>query len=48
MFGTMRIALNDNLLRRCPSGDQGRHGARDGHYVLNHVPKSILYLILVW
>jgi STE24 endopeptidase len=48
MFGTMRIALNDNLLRRVsPAGIKAVMGHEMGHYVLNHVPKSILYLILV-
>ncbi len=48
MFGTMRIALNDNLLRRVSlPGIKAVMGHEMGHYVLNHVPKSILYLILV-
>ncbi|HEV7509303.1 MAG TPA: M48 family metallopeptidase [Thermoanaerobaculia bacterium] len=48
MFGTMRIALNDNLLRRVSLGGiKAVMGHEMGHYVLNHVPKSILYLIIV-
>jgi STE24 endopeptidase len=48
MFGTMRIALNDNLLRRVSlAGIKAVMGHEMGHYVLNHVPKSILYLIIV-
>jgi STE24 endopeptidase len=48
MFGTMRIALNDNLLRRVsPAGIKAVMGHEMGHYVLNHVYKAILYLIIV-
>jgi len=52
-FGTtMRITLNDNLLRRgSPEEIQAVMGHEMGHYVLNHVYKSIVYflvLIVVW
>jgi STE24 endopeptidase len=48
MFGTMRIALNDNLLRRVsPGGIKAVMGHEMGHYVLNHLPKSMLYLIVM-
>jgi STE24 endopeptidase len=48
MFGTMRIALNDNLLRRVPpAGIKAVMGHEMGHYVLNHVYKAILYLTIV-
>ncbi len=52
-FGkTMRITLNDNLLRRgSPEEIQSVMGHEMGHYVLNHVYKSIvefLVLIVVW
>ena len=48
MFGTMRIALNDNLLRRVsPAGIKAVMGHEMGHYVLDHVYKAILYLIIV-
>jgi STE24 endopeptidase len=52
-FGTtMRITLNDNLLRRgSPEEIQAVMGHEMGHYVLNHVYKSMLFflvLIVVW
>lgn len=52
-FGkTMRITLNDNLLRRGSSEEiQAVMGHEMGHYVLNHIFKSIiqfLVLIVVW
>ncbi|HKI01888.1 MAG TPA: M48 family metallopeptidase [Thermoanaerobaculia bacterium] len=44
MFGTTRIALNDNLLRRAtPAGVEAVMGHEMGHYVLNHVYKIIFY-----
>ena len=50
--GTMRITLNDNLLRRgSPEEIQAVMGHEMGHYVLNHIYKSIvefLVLIVVW
>jgi STE24 endopeptidase len=49
-FGnTMRITLNDNLLRRgSPEEIQAVMGHEMGHYVLNHVYKSMLfYLVLI-
>ena len=49
---TMRITLNDNLLRRgSPEEIQAVMGHEMGHYVLNHVYKFIVYfliLIVVW
>jgi STE24 endopeptidase len=43
-FGTTRIALNDNLLRRVsPGGIKAVMGHEMGHYVLNHVGKSLFY-----
>jgi STE24 endopeptidase len=49
---TMRITLNDNLLRRgSPEEIQAVMGHEMGHYVLNHVYKGILefmILIIVW
>ncbi len=43
-FGTTRIALNDNLLRRVsPGGVKAVMGHEMGHYVLNHVGKSLFY-----
>lgn len=45
-FGhTMRITLNDNLLRRgSPEEIQAVMGHEMGHYVLNHVYKGLLFL----
>jgi STE24 endopeptidase len=43
LLGTMRISLNDNLLNRCSKAEiESVMGHEMGHYVLNHVPKSIL------
>jgi STE24 endopeptidase len=45
---TMRITLNDNLLRRgSPEEIQAVMGHEMGHYVLNHIYKSILFLSVV-
>jgi STE24 endopeptidase len=48
-FGnTMRITLNDNLLRRgSPEEIQAVMGHEMGHYVLNHVYKSIVFFFLM-
>ena len=48
-FGhTMRITMNDNLLRRgSPEEIQAVMGHEMGHYVLNHVYKFILFLLVV-
>jgi STE24 endopeptidase len=48
-FGkTMRITLNDNLLRRgSPEEIQEAMGHEMGHYVLNHIPKFILFSFVV-
>ena len=48
-FGqTMRITLNDNLLRRGSLEEiEAVMGHEMGHYVLNHVPKTILFLLIV-
>ena len=43
---TMRITLNDNLLRRgSPEEIQAVMGHEMGHYVMNHIPK---YHFLPW
>ncbi len=49
-FGkTMRISLNDNLLQRCtPEEIATTMGHEMGHYVLNHIYKSILFFSLVF
>ena len=48
-FGsTMRITLNDNLLRRAtPEEIQSVMGHEMGHYVLHHIPKDMLYFSFV-
>ncbi|MGA2096351.1 MAG: M48 family metallopeptidase [Candidatus Acidiferrum sp.] len=48
-FGsTMRITLNDNLLRRgSPEEIQSVMGHEMGHYVLHHIPKDVLYFSVV-
>jgi STE24 endopeptidase len=48
-FGsTMRITLNDNLLRRgSPEEIQAVMGHEMGHYVLNHVYNAILFFVIV-
>ncbi|HEY3566831.1 MAG TPA: M48 family metallopeptidase [Thermoanaerobaculia bacterium] len=49
LFGTTRIALNDNLLRRASSRGEieAVMGHEMGHYVLHHVSKSILFFAVV-
>ena len=48
MFGTTRIALNDNLLKRTShAGVEAVMGHEMGHYVLNHVYKGIFYFGVV-
>ena len=48
-FGqTMRITLNDNLLRRgSPEEIQAVMGHEMGHYVLNHIYKDLLFMVVV-
>jgi STE24 endopeptidase len=48
-FGhTMRITLNDNLLRRgSPEEIQAVMGHEMGHYVLNHVYKGMMFFFIV-
>ena len=48
LFGTTRIALNDNLLRRAsPPEVEAVMGHEMGHYVLHHVNKSMLFFGVV-
>lgn len=48
MFGTTRVSLNDNLLRRCSLEEiESVLGHEMGHYVLNHVVKMLLEIGLV-
>jgi STE24 endopeptidase len=45
---TMRITLNDNLLRRgSPEEIQSVMGHEMGHYVLNHIYKSTIFISIV-
>jgi STE24 endopeptidase len=45
---TMRITLNDNLLRRgSPEEIQEVMGHEMGHYVLHHIPKDVLFFFVV-
>ncbi len=48
-FGkTMRITLNDNLLKRgSPEEIRSVMGHEMGHYVLNHIPKTIMFILIV-
>lgn len=48
-FGnTMRITLNDNLLKRGSQEEiQSIMGHEMGHYVLNHIPKDITFFFIV-
>jgi STE24 endopeptidase len=46
---TMRITLNDNLLRRgSPEEIQAVMGHEMGHYVMHHIPKSIFFSAVVY
>jgi len=45
---TMRITLNDNLLRRgSPEEIQAVMGHEMGHYVLNHISKALIFFFIV-
>jgi STE24 endopeptidase len=45
---TMRITVNDNLLRRAsPEEIQAVLGHEMGHYVLNHIPKALTFGLIV-
>ena len=48
-FGsTMRITMNDNLLRRGSQEEiEAVMGHEMGHYVLNHIPKDIEFFLIV-
>jgi STE24 endopeptidase len=47
-LGTMRITLNDNLLKRCSVPEiEAVMGHEMGHYVLNHVFKMILFMSIL-
>jgi STE24 endopeptidase len=47
-LGTMRITLNDNLLKRCSLPEIEAVMAHEiGHYVLNHVFKMLVFLSVI-
>lgn len=48
-FGNiMRITLNDNLLKRgSPEEIQAVMGHEMGHYVMNHIPKSLIFFFIL-
>ena len=49
LFGTTRIALNDNLLNRgSPAEIKAVMGHEMGHYVLNHIYKSLLAMSVIF
>jgi STE24 endopeptidase len=49
LFGTTRIALNDNLLNRCtPAEIKAVMGHEMGHYALNHIYKSLLAMAVIF
>ena len=44
LFGTLRITLNDNLLKRCSLPEiESVMGHEMGHYVLHHLEKGIVF-----
>jgi len=48
-FGqTMRITMNDNLLRRGSLEEiEAVMGHEMGHYILNHIPKAMIFFLVV-
>ncbi|QKG54546.1 M48 family metalloprotease [Hymenobacter sp. BRD67] len=45
---TIRVSLNDNLLHRCtPAEIQAVMGHELGHYVLNHIPKMLVFFVVL-
>ncbi len=48
LMGTAQISLNDNLLNRAAPGEvEAVLGHEMGHYVLNHIQKSVVFLALI-
>ena len=48
LFGTERIALNDNLLKRCSLEEiKAVMGHEMGHYVLHHVLKGLVDIVIL-
>lgn len=45
LFGTTRVALNDNLLKQTPDEVRAVLGHEIGHYALNHVWKGLFELV---
>src|SRR5438128_12090987 len=49
MFGTTRIALNDNLLKQCTLPEIREVMAHEmGHYILNHGAKLVTYSAMLF
>src|SRR5438128_7959704 len=49
MFGTTRIALNDNLLKQCTLPEIREVMAHEmGHYILNHGAKFVTYSAILF
>jgi STE24 endopeptidase len=49
LLGTLRISLNDNLLKRCSKPEiEAVVGHEMGHYVLNHVYKGIVFQGIIY
>jgi STE24 endopeptidase len=45
---TIRVSLNDNLLKRStPAEIQAVMGHELGHYVLNHIPKMLVFFVVL-
>jgi STE24 endopeptidase len=45
---TMRITLNDNLIKRgSPEEIQAVMGHEMGHYVMNHITKALMFLLIL-
>jgi STE24 endopeptidase len=49
VFGTERITLNDNLLKRCSLNCvQAVMGHEMGHYVMNHIYKAMAFTVIMF
>jgi STE24 endopeptidase len=49
LWGTTRISLNDNLLKRCDLREiRAVMGHEMGHYVMNHVLKTLVFFSVLW
>ncbi len=47
LFGTTRVALNDNLLKQTPDEVRAVLGHEIGHYALNHVWKGLFEILVL-